>query len=70
MVVQPDSFPFLVVGNKNDLEDERAISTEQAERVVKENIGESIEHIETSAKDNVNVTDAFIQLAKKALKRQ
>mmetsp|Transcript_34956 Transcript_34956/g.53661 ORF Transcript_34956/g.53661 Transcript_34956/m.53661 type:complete len:192 (+) Transcript_34956:3-578(+) len=69
MVVQPDSFPFLVVGNKSDLEDERAVSMEQAERVVKEDIGDSIEHIETSAKDNVNVTQAFIQLAKEALKR-
>jgi GTPase SAR1 family protein len=31
MVVSPETFPFIVVGNKTDLEDARAISKEQAE---------------------------------------
>ena len=32
-------------------------------------LGPGIEHCETSAKDNTNVTDAFSSLAKKALER-
>ena len=53
----------MVVGNKTDLEDSRVISKEQAAQRVKE-MGDEILHVETSAKDNVNVSDAFSQLAK------
>ena len=28
MVVQPDSFPFMVIGNKADLSEQRAVSSE------------------------------------------
>ena len=69
MVVSPETFPFMVVGNKTDREDARVISKEKAEHVVKE-MGDEILHVETSAKDNVNVANAFSQLAKQALKRQ
>ena len=70
MVVSPDSFPFLVVGNKSDLgPDKRVVSTEQAKRQVEE-LGDGIGHVETSARDNTNVEEAFTQLARKALARQ
>lgn len=56
MVVSPDSFPFMVIGNKSDLEaDKRAVSVEQAQKFVKE-LGPDIDFIETSARDNQNVT--------------
>jgi Ras-related protein Rab-7A len=51
MVVSPDSFPFMVIGNKNDLEDDkRAVDKDQALKYVK-NLGDDIDHIETSAKN-------------------
>ena len=68
MVVQPDNFPFMVIGNKSDLEESRVVSTEQASKVVRE-LGPDIELVEASAKDNQNVTSAFMDLAKKALHR-
>jgi len=56
MVVSPDSFPFMVIGNKSDLEaDKRAVSVEQAQKFVNE-LGPDIDFIETSARDNQNVT--------------
>ena len=68
MVVQPDSFPFMVVGNKCDLDEKRTINTDEAKKFVSE-LGDDIDLIETSAKDSVNVEKAFIELARKALKR-
>ncbi len=69
MVVDPDNFPFMVVGNKSDLDgSNRVVNFEQAQQVVKE-LGEDIDIIETSAKDNSNVNSAFMMLARKALKR-
>ena len=55
MVQDPDSFPFMVVGNKSDMNNERVVTTETAQKFVKE-LGSEIEHIETSAKDNSNVS--------------
>ena len=51
MVVQPDNFPFMVIGNKSDLEDSRVVSKDQAQRVVDE-LGPDIDLVESSAKDN------------------
>ncbi|GAB6030664.1 hypothetical protein CHUAL_007520 [Chamberlinius hualienensis] len=52
------SFPFLVVGNKVDVdEDQRAVSLEEVEEWCREN--GNVLHIETSAKDATNVDVAF-----------
>ena len=70
MVQQPETFPFMVIGNKCDLgDDARVVDVEQAKKFVKD-LGDGIEHIETSAKDNTNVAKAFTALAQKALIRQ
>ncbi len=54
MVTQPDSFPFLVVANKLDLEQEqRQVAFKQLERFCKENDG--MLFVEASAKSNLNV---------------
>ncbi|TNV76256.1 hypothetical protein FGO68_gene15723 [Halteria grandinella] len=69
MVTQPETFPFLVVGNKLDLEQEqRSVSYKNLERFCKEN-GNML-FVEASAKSNLNVEQAFHQLAEQALKRQ
>lgn len=44
------SYPFILVGNKNDMEDERAVTSAQIEEFVREyNI---TAYYETSAKEN------------------
>ena len=58
MIQDPETFPFMVVGNKTDLEDQRVVTEEQAQKFVKD-LGNDIEHMETSAKDNTNVNQAF-----------
>lgn len=67
MVSAPESFPFMVVGNKSDLSDERVVETSTAQEFCD---NEGMGFIETSARDNTNVEDAFRSLATAALKRQ
>ena len=69
MVSSQETFPFMVVGNKVDLEDDaRAVSTESAQEWCRHN--GNLEFIETSAAKNQNVEEAFVRLAKQALIRQ
>lgn len=52
---------IILVGNKADLEDERHVSTTQAQEYADRN---GLVYIETSAKDAINVEEAFIRLTK------
>jgi hypothetical protein len=63
----PESFPFMVIGNKIDNEEDRNVEKEQAQEYAKR---EGMEFLETSARENVNVEEAFKVLATQALKRQ
>ena len=68
MVSMPETFPFMVVGNKLDMEDDsRSVDKQSAEEFCRR---EGMSFIETSARDNVNVEEAFRVLATEALKRQ
>jgi Ras-related protein Rab-8A len=51
----------VLIGNKCDDDDKRVISTEQGETLARE-LG--IPFIETSAKSNINVEEAFVSLAR------
>ena len=51
----------ILVGNKNDLEDDREIKTEEGQAFANRN---GMQFMETSAKMNVNVNEAFEALAK------
>jgi len=62
---EEDSYPFVVVGNKVDREDERAITYKMAEQWCL-NHG-NMPYIETSAKDSTNVQKAFMCAAELAL---
>ena len=65
----PESFPFMVIGNKLDMEDEDRVVDRQAAEEYCAQEG-NMAFIETSAKDNINVEEAFQLLAAQALNRQ
>ncbi|XP_047499074.1 ras-related protein Rap-1b-like isoform X1 [Penaeus chinensis] len=56
--------PIVVVGNKNDLEEQRAVPTEMAETTVLVNWENGF--LEASAKDNLNVLHIFKELLNQA----
>ena len=66
MVVSPDTFPFMVIGNKSDMEEKRSVTADEAKRYMS-NIDLECEHLETSAKEGNNIEAAFKALASKAL---
>lgn len=57
-----DTFPFILLGNKMDVE-ERLISQQQADTWCRSN--GAIPYFETSAKDATNVDNAFIAAVKR-----
>jgi len=58
----PTDIAIAIAGNKADLEPQREITTEAAEQYANE-IGAM--YLETSAKDDTNVHDIFVQLSKR-----
>ncbi|KAI9188666.1 Rab GTPase ypt7 [Blastocladiella emersonii ATCC 22665] len=63
----PDAFPFVVLGNKVDVEDsKRQVTLRRAQAWCAEK--GNVPHFETSAKDATNVEDAFRTIAELALK--
>ena len=63
-----DTFPFLVIGNKVDLEDQRRVTSYEARKFCQGNGG--MLFYESSAKNDLNVEKAFEHLASLALNRQ
>lgn len=64
-----ESFPFVVLGNKADLAARRQVSAAKAKSWCTEKANDS-PHFETSAKNAVNVEQAFHAIAKKALEQE
>lgn len=62
-----DNFPFVVLGNKIDL-DSRAVTQKRAMAWCHEK--NNIPYFETSAKDAMNIEIAFLTIAKNALKQE
>jgi Ras-related protein Rab-7A len=67
---RPESFPFLLVGNKIDrlVGDERVIPLSQIQDWCEKTM--SISYVETSAKEGTQVEEAFQRLASEGLKRE
>jgi len=63
----PDAFPFVVLGNKSDL-DKRKVPLAQAEKWCSSKNG--IPHHDTSAANALNVEEAFMEIARRALKKE
>ena len=61
------SFPFILIGNKVDRENERKVETREAEDWARKN--GDILFYETSAKEGIKVETAFHEVAKKSLVR-
>lgn len=60
----PETFPFVLIGNKIDLEN-RAVTTKRAQAWCQAN--GNIPYFETSAKEAINVDQAFQTVARNAL---
>lgn len=67
-ITDPDRFPFLIVGNKNDLNHETQVSEAQVRQYCAAN--GNIPYIQASAKVNSNVEEAFTKIASLALEIQ
>eukprot|EP01113_Clastostelium_recurvatum_P036779 TRINITY_DN52_c0_g1_i7.p1 TRINITY_DN52_c0_g1~~TRINITY_DN52_c0_g1_i7.p1 ORF type:complete len:206 (-),score=53.32 TRINITY_DN52_c0_g1_i7:44-661(-) len=63
----PDNFPFVVLGNKIDLENQRVVSAKRSLAWCQSK--GNIPYFETSAKEAINVEQAFQTIAKNALKQ-
>ncbi|KAI3631674.1 hypothetical protein MIR68_010147 [Amoeboaphelidium protococcarum] len=68
----PATFPFLLLGNKVDVEeDKRAVTGKRAQAWCSAKGGDNpLPYYETSAKDGLNVEDAFVTIARNALARE
>ena len=60
-------YPTLLVGNKQDLENERQVNYSEAKEMADK---WGIEYIETSAKTNFNCKEAFEMLAQKIVQKK
>ena len=63
----PDTFPFVLLGNKCDKVSERKVQTPKIKQYCETK--SNMPYFETSAKDNTNVEATFEEVAKLAFKR-
>ena len=66
----PENFPFVVIGNKVDKENERRVPKSKATQWCKSKGSKPIPYYETSAKDGIKVEVAFLEAAQMALHQE
>lgn len=64
----PENFPFVVIGNKVDETGKRKVQSAKVLQWCKSN--NNIPYFETSAKNAINVDQAFEEIARKAMKQE
>ena len=65
---EPQTLPFLVLGNKSDVDEGmKKVTTKEAQDFCSE---DNFVFFETSAKDNVNIEEAFRAMVVKVIARQ
>lgn len=66
----PDTFPFIVLGNKVDKEADRRVQKQKAQHWCQaKNPQQPMPHFETSAKEATSVEEAFLTIARTALQK-
>ncbi|KIX08260.1 uncharacterized protein Z518_02916 [Rhinocladiella mackenziei CBS 650.93] len=65
----PDSFPFVVLGNKIDMGEDRRMITQKRALAYCQSRGQ-MPYFETSAKESINVEQAFEVIARNALAQE
>ena len=63
----PETYPFILVGNKNDLKENIQVNNEEIEAYCKEH--NNMPYFSTSAKDDVNLEETFSKVADMAYER-
>lgn len=66
--VDPENFPFVLLANKVDLVDQRVVNSKKALAWCEQN--NDVPYFEVSAKEAINVEEAFQTIAKRALQRE
>ena len=56
----------MILGNKCDMEDKRVVSKERGDAIAREH---NLRFLETSAKTNINIDKAFVELAETILEK-
>lgn len=67
-VASPETFPFVILGNKVDVDESRREVTEKAAQELAQNLG-NVPVFLTSAKNAINVDTAFREVARCALQQ-
>ena len=64
----PENFPFVLLGNKMDLEQQMTVSAKMAKNWSRDK--NNIQHFEVSAKEGWNLNEAFTEMARLAMARE
>lgn len=68
-VKNPDNFPFVVLGNKVDVEESKKVVSAKKAQQFAQNLG-NLPLFQTSAKEAVNIDQAFDVIARNALQQE
>ena len=67
-VSSPETFPFVILANKVDVEESKKVVSSRSAQELAKSLG-NVPLFFTSAKDSINVQDAFEEIARSALQQ-